>query len=70
MKPELKAALSACSPQERSEASVYLKMLERVQDPSYHREMRDRAQAVREGRQVLSSQEIQQIDQALSEGGL
>ena len=62
----LKQVLESCSEQERVEAAVYLRVLERIQDSDFQREMARRAEDLRDGCSRLSADAVLEIDRTLS----
>jgi len=66
---EIKEDLRKRPPEERTEISVYLKMLERMQDASYQAEMKKRAEDIRTGK-AISGAALRELDQALRDQGL
>lgn len=70
MKADLKDVLESCSAEERIEAAAYLRVLERIQDADFQREMARRSADLRAGRHSLSAESVSELDRALSNRGL
>ncbi len=70
MKAAVKNVLEACSPEERTEASAYLSVLERIHDSQFQQEMMRRSSDLQAGRKRLSSETVSELDSALSIRGL
>lgn len=70
VKSDLKNVLESCSPEERSEATAYLGVLERIEDSHFHQEMLRRSEDLQAGRHRLSSETVSEIDSGLSSRGL
>lgn len=67
---EIKKVLSSFSREERSEAALFLKVLDRAQDPTWHETMRQRSIELRDGKNRLPSDSVHQLDEVLKEHGL
>lgn len=70
MKSAVKNVLESCSSEERSEAAVYLSVLERINDSQFQQEMMERSADLQAGRKRLSSESVSELDSALSIRGL
>jgi len=70
MNDDLKVVLESCTAEERSEAAAYLRVLERIEDEDFKREMARRSVDLREGRHRLSAESVSELDRELSNRGL
>lgn len=70
MKSDLKDVLESCTPEERSEVTAYLGVLERIEDAHFHQEMLRRSEDLQAGRKRLNSETVAEIDSGLSSRGL
>ena len=67
---DLKAEIRSRNAEERAELSAYLRVLDRLQDPSFQEEMRRRASQMDQGLKSLPRSAVVELDQKLGESGL
>lgn len=69
IRDEVKRSVDALDKTERAELELYLRAKHLAEDPNYRKEVELRANQMREG-QFVSSSEMRRIDDMLSEQGL
>jgi len=67
---KVKEFLVNLPPSEQVEAAAYLKVLQRLQDPSFHQEMKQRSEQLQAGSHRIQGKTILDIDKTLTDSGL